>query len=91
MVGRIVFLASDVLVSFAQQLQSLVQAAWAIRRVVHFHVVVDVFAIPDGSLLRLADRQVDLGNGGVFLAADRGISRTVLEHPAGGAQVGSRP
>jgi len=53
-------------------------------------MIVDVLAVVDCSALDLADGGIDLRGGLVFPSADGRIARTVLKHPARGAQVGQR-
>ncbi len=73
-----------------QQLVGVVQAAAEVQAGVFRRVLVDVLAIFHGGDLGVVDGAVDLDDGHVFLRADGGVARTVLQVPAGVAQVGER-
>ncbi len=53
-------------------------------------MLVDVLAVFHGGDLGVVDGAVDLDDGHVLLRADGGVTRAVLEVPAGVAQVGER-
>jgi hypothetical protein len=86
----IIFFTSDVRVHFAQQLKRFVQATRTIGGVVYTHVIVNILAVIDRSPLDLANRSIDLYDRHIFLTAYGGITRTMLKHPAGGAQITQR-
>ena len=55
--------------------------------IIYTDVIVNIFAVIDRRLLDFPNGRIDLGDGHVFLATHSRVSRTVLKHPARGAQV----
>jgi hypothetical protein len=64
--GRVIFLASDIIVSFIEQLKRAVKAAGAIHSSIDRRMVVQILAIVNRSLLNLANGSVDLVDGVLF-------------------------
>ncbi|MGA7927150.1 MAG: hypothetical protein WCA20_14295 [Candidatus Sulfotelmatobacter sp.] len=63
---RVIFLASDIIVSFIEQLKRAVIAAGAIHLSIDRRMVVQILAIVNRSLLNLANGFVDLVDGALF-------------------------
>jgi hypothetical protein len=61
--GRIIFLAGDVVMRLVEQLRSAVKAAGAIHVRIDGRMVIQVFAVIDGSLLDFPNGFVDFLNG----------------------------
>ena len=61
--GRVIFLASDIIVSFIQQLKRAMIAAGAVHMSIDRRMVVQILAIVNRSLLNLANGFVDLVHG----------------------------
>ena len=87
---RVVFLMRYIAMYLTQQLERFVQVPGLIGRNIDIGMIVDVFAVVDRRALDLTDRRVDLGDGHVFVGADRSITGAVLQHPAGRAQIRQR-
>jgi hypothetical protein len=85
--GRVIFLVSDIIVSFIEQLQRAMIAAGAIHVSIDRRMVVQILAIVNRSLLNLANGFVDLVDGVLFFFVHVMGRSQVLKVGAGMPQV----
>ncbi|HLN22754.1 MAG TPA: hypothetical protein VK558_02090 [Patescibacteria group bacterium] len=88
--GGIIFLAVNVGLDLFQQFDGAMQAIAFVLASIDRRVIVDVFAIVDRRFFNLPNRRADLLQGHVFMSADGGVARTMIDQPIGGAQIAQR-
>jgi hypothetical protein len=79
----VVFVMTDILSCFQQQIPAFFQPAAMVAAFVHRRMVFKILSVIDGSLPDLADRSIDLLDRIYFVHRLVPVTRTMFQHPAG--------